>query len=87
MKTGVKIIKYLSDQWEPVPCADVAAAFETSYNTMMGYLVTLEDEGMVRRIGVHWELGTGLSLIWARKKSKLQSERDRINTLLSALGA
>ncbi len=86
VKTTVAIIKYLSDQREPVSGADAAADLERSYPTVMCHLVTLEDAGIVRQIGDHWELGDAMALMWARKKAALQSARDRIDRTLTALG-
>lgn len=86
VKTAIDIIKFLSDQREPASAADAAAALEMQYGTLMCQLVTLEDAGMVRRIGDHWQLGTGMALIWARTKAKTESQQNDINNLLSALG-
>ena len=86
VRTTIEIINYLSDQREPVSGADTAGALNMQYPTVMCHLVTLEDAGIARRVGENWELGTGMALFWAKKKSRLKSERDTINNLLSALG-
>lgn len=86
IKTTIAVIKYLSDRREPVSGTDAAAALEMQYGTLMCHLVTLEDAGMVRRVGDHWELGDGMALLWARKKSRLLSARDRIDQTLTELG-
>ncbi len=86
VKTAVEIIKYLSDRREPVSGADAAEALEMQYGTCMCHLVTLEDAGIVRRIGEHWELGDGMALLWARRRSKLLSARNHIDKTLLELG-
>jgi DNA-binding IclR family transcriptional regulator len=84
--TAVQIIKYLSDQREPVSAAVVAEGTNIQYATLMCHLVTLEDAGIVRQVGDHWQLGTGMALLWARSKARTEAQQHNINNLLSALG-
>jgi len=86
VKTTIDIIRHLADRREPASGADVASGMSLQYGTVMCHLTTLEDSGMVRRIGDHFELGDGMALLWARKKSQLQAQRDCINNTLSAIG-
>lgn len=86
VKTAIDVIKHLSDLGEPVSGAAAAAGLDMQYGTLMCHLVTLEDTGMVRRVGEHWELGDGMALLWARKKARLMSARDHIDQTLSELG-
>ena len=86
VKKTVDIITHLADQRKPVSGADVSEALNIQYGTAMCHLVTLEDVGIVRQIGEHWELGERMALLWARKKSQLQAQRDRIGNTLAELG-
>ncbi len=66
-----RILKMLADQKQPVGGQEVARALDEKHGTVMCHLATLEDAGLVRRIGEHYELGMQLALFWARKKSQL----------------
>jgi len=70
--TTIAILRFLAEQRKPVSGADVAKAMEIQYGTAMCHLATLEDERFVRRIGDHWELGSGLAVMWARRKALLE---------------
>lgn len=84
---GFRVVEHLADQKEPVPAPEIANALNMQYGTLMCHLTTLEHLGIARQIGEHWELGTKIALYWARKKAELQSERDRIDRLIHAMGA
>lgn len=79
VKTTVAILRYLAEQREPVSGQDVATAMSIPHGTAMSHLATLEDEGMVQAVGGAYKLGMGLALLWARVKSNLEGERDRIS--------
>jgi len=79
VKTAIAIMRYLSEQRQPVSGQDVAKAMNIPHGTAMSHLATLEDEGFVQCIGGAYKLGMGLALIWARVKSNLEGERDRIS--------
>ncbi|NDY74461.1 IclR family transcriptional regulator [Desulfobacter hydrogenophilus] len=81
------IIRFLSEQRQPVPGVEVARAVSIPSGTAMCHLVTLEDDRMVRRVGEHWELGDGMAILWARRKSQIESGIDRMKTNLSDIGA
>jgi len=83
---GFAVVEYLAHQKDPVPAPAIAAALDMQYPTLMHHLATLDHLGVARRIGEHWELGTKLSLYWAKKKAGLLSHRDEIDRLLHALG-
>ena len=83
---GFELVEHLAGQKEPVPAPGIAEALNMQYGTLMCHLTTLEHLGVVRQVGEHWELGTKLSLFWAKKKAGLLSHRDEIDRLLHALG-
>lgn len=79
VSTTVAILRHLSAQREPVSGQEVAKAVKVPHGTAMCHLATLEDEGFVQSIGGAYKLGMGLALLWARTKSNLEGERDRIS--------
>lgn len=79
VKTTIAILRYLSEQREPVSGQDVAKAVGVPHATAMCHLATLEDEGLVQSVGGAYKLGMGMALLWARIKSNLEGERDRIS--------
>lgn len=83
-KTG-DILKHLAAQKTPATGPDVARAVGLPTGTAMCHLVTLADIGFVRQVGDGWELGMGLALLWARVKSNLEGQRDRINRDLESI--
>lgn len=80
-----EILKHLANQKEPVAGTDVARALNVPEGTVMCHMATLEDLGFVQAIGDKYRLGLGLGLIWARVKSNLEGERDRINRDIEAI--
>lgn len=83
-KTGY-IMKYLGNQRTPVPAQDIARAVGLPLGTAMCHLVSLAEHGFVRQVSDGWELGLGLALLWARVKSNLEGQRDRINKDIESL--
>ncbi|MEW6670194.1 MAG: helix-turn-helix domain-containing protein [Thermodesulfobacteriota bacterium] len=84
--TSVTILRHLAEQREPVSGAEVARALNLPTGTAMCHLVTLEDDRLVRRIGEHWELGDGMAIFWARRKSQLEGGIERMKNDLLNLG-
>jgi DNA-binding IclR family transcriptional regulator len=76
---AIGILEFLGTQKEPVPGAEIAKAVNLPVGTVMSQIITLQDHNFVRSSGGGFELGMGAALIWARKKSLLEGERDRIN--------
>jgi len=76
-RTG-EILKYLANQKEPTNGPQVAAGVNLPVGTVMCHLATLEDLGFVSTVGDRFKLGMGLALFWARVKSNLEVERERI---------
>ena len=84
LKTG-EILKYMAGQKEPVGGNEVAKALDMPQGTVMSHLASLEELNFVVRVGERFDLGMGLALFWARKKSRLEGERDSINRDLEKL--
>lgn len=87
VKISVNILRYLSDQKEPVSGKDVAAAIDIPHGTAMCHLATLEDERLVRCVGGAWECDMGMSHFWARRKSLLEGRIMRDVNELKNMGA
>lgn len=80
-----EILKYLAHQKEPVNGPEIGKALGMAEGTVMCHMATLEDMGFVQSVGDRWLLGIGLGLIYARVKSNLEAERDKINKNLDEL--
>jgi DNA-binding IclR family transcriptional regulator len=76
---AIAILEFLSTQREPVGGPEIARAVNLPAGTVMCQIITLQDHNFVRQSGGGFELGMGVALIWARKKSLLEGERERIN--------
>lgn len=85
VKTTLVILRYLSEQRQPVIGQDVAKAVNLPHGTAMSHLATLEDEGIVRSVGGAYELGTGMALLYARYRSLVEGKIDRLNRELKEL--
>jgi DNA-binding IclR family transcriptional regulator len=77
-KTG-EILKYLANVKEPASGHDIAKAVNLPTGTTMCHLATLDDLGFVLTVGDRYQLGMGLALFWARVKSSLEAQRDKVN--------
>lgn len=82
-----EILKYLANQKEPCSSTEVVNALGLPNGTAMCYLVTLEDLGFVQGVGGGWRLGLGLGLIYAKVRSALESEREKISQTLKEMEA
>jgi len=80
-----EILKHLAYVKEPITGADIAKAVDLPVGTVMCHMATLEDLGFVQGVGDKWKLGMGLALIWARVKSSLEADRQRIEDNLKGL--
>jgi DNA-binding IclR family transcriptional regulator len=74
---AVQILKHLANQKQPVTGAEIAKAIGEAPGTVVCYLATLADDGMLEQVGDGWQVGMGIALIWARVKSNLEAQRDR----------
>lgn len=87
VRVSVGILRHLSEQKGPIGSQDISRAIDMPHGTVMCHLATMEDEGLVRCVGGAWELGLGLSLFWARYKSKAEDQIHRLQSELQQLGA
>lgn len=83
-KTG-EILKCLAHQKDPVTAPVISQAVNLPTPTVMCHLSTLEELGFVQGVGDRWRLGLGLALIYARVKSSLEADRQRIDSTLGEL--
>lgn len=80
------IVAILADAKEPLTGNEVAIRVQLPMGTVMCQLATLQDAGFVQEIGGGWKLGMKLALFWAKVKAGKESERNRIERDLEALG-
>jgi len=85
VRTSLKVLRLLADQRGPVSGQEVARALDLPHGTVMSHLATLEDEGVVRKVGEHYELGMALALFWARRKANLEGTIARSQNELDQL--
>jgi DNA-binding IclR family transcriptional regulator len=84
VKAG-QILKHLGTCKEPQTAHAIADACGIPHGTTMCHLVSWEEVGFVRKVGDGWELAMGIALLWARFKSGLEGQRDRINSDLESI--
>lgn len=84
-KTTINILRFLSDQKEPVTGKEVAVAIGMPHGTAMCYLASMEDEKCVRSIGDKYEIGQTVAYIWARYKANIEGKIDRLTDELQRL--
>lgn len=80
-----QILKYIAEAKGPVGSGEVAKALGLSPNTAFRMCITLEEMGFLKQVGDRYDLGMGLALFWARKKSRLEGERASIDRDLASL--
>lgn len=73
-----EILKCLANEKGIVSGSEIAKAVNLPMGTVMCHMATLEELGFVARIGDGYKLGMGLALMWARVKSGLEGERERV---------
>ena len=81
----LRIIEFMADQRQPVTGQAVAAALGHKYDTVMCHLATQEDRLFVDRIGDRFRPGPKIAHGWARYKSRLEAQKDRIDDELKQL--
>ena len=81
-----RIVEFISKAKGPVSGQQVSDGLAVAHGTVMCHLTTLEDRRVLTRIGGdHFELGMAIALMWARKKSELESSRERIDRDLQSI--
>jgi len=86
-----QIMRAIAESKEPMSIAQIieavrAAGGDLTQDSAFRMCATLELLGWVTQIGERYELGTGLSLLWARKKATLEAQRIAIDKALDLLG-
>ncbi len=72
----ISVLKCLAQKVRPISGQEVAESLGESYNTIMCHLTTLEDGGLVKRVGDSFELGIYFGVFWASIQT---SRRSRIS--------
>ncbi len=87
VSTTISILRYLSEQREPVSGQDIAKTLKIPHGTVMTHLATLDDAGFIRfSCDGNCELGTGLALLFYRYRSNLEGKIDKLNKELESIG-
>ncbi|MBI2354251.1 MAG: helix-turn-helix domain-containing protein [Deltaproteobacteria bacterium] len=81
----LEILEYLAAQKEPVSGPDIARAVGLPVGTIMCHVMTLEERNFIQRIGDRFRLGMMMAILWARVKSSLETQRDRIDRDLESI--
>jgi DNA-binding IclR family transcriptional regulator len=74
-----KILETVAHSKEPMGAAEIAKALAITSNTAFRQCCTLDELGFLRQVGDKFDLGMKLAIFWARKKSRLEGERDRVD--------
>jgi len=85
VKITLQVLRFLSDQKEPVSGKEIARGLNIPHGTVMCYLATLEDGQCVSGIGDKYEIGQGIAYIWARYKANLEGKVNRLTDELHQL--
>jgi DNA-binding IclR family transcriptional regulator len=87
VKTSGEILKFVANEKEMPTAPEVTRALNMSIGTVMCHLTTLAEIGFLKQVGDRYELGMGLALFWARKRARLEGERDTVTRNLQELEA
>lgn len=80
------ILAILAEAREPLTGNEVAVRVQLPMGTVMCQLATLQDAGLVAEIGGGWKLGMRMAVYWARIRSGMESERDRLTRDIKSIG-
>lgn len=80
------ILAILAEAKEPITGAEVAMRVQESTGTVMSHLATLGDAGLVMEVGGGWRLGMKMAVYWARIRSTMEAERDRLSSNIKMIG-
>lgn len=83
---AMQILQVISESREPMATGEIAKALDLSMNTAFRMCETLKEGGLLQEVGGKYTLGMKLMLFWAKTKAKLESEREKIDRILAALG-
>ncbi len=74
-----EILRAVANSREPLGAAEIGKLCGINTNMAFRQCATLEELGFLKSAGDRYDLGMGLALFWARKKSRLEGERDRVD--------
>ena len=80
-----EILRALSDNRAPMTHAEIAQATGLPRSGIYAILQTLVREQMVQKAGDHYSPDMGLARLWARYKSRVEAERDRLDRRINEL--
>ncbi len=80
------ILEIIAGSKEPVGCAEIAKAASLTNDSVFRQIGTLEDLGYVRKIGDGFTLGMKEATRWARVKSNIEGQINKLNKDLEQLG-
>ncbi|MDR2018536.1 MAG: helix-turn-helix domain-containing protein [Syntrophobacterales bacterium] len=83
--TAAQILREVANSPEPMGMKEVAAILGISENTAYRQCETLAEAGLLERVGAHYGLGTLCMLFWAKSVARLESQREQISRLLTAV--
>jgi DNA-binding IclR family transcriptional regulator len=83
--TACRILEEMANSREPMGSGEIAKALGINANAAFRQCATLEEAGILRTIGGKYYFGMQLAIYWARVKSRLEAERDKIDSDLQSL--
>ena len=85
VSTAAAVLTAVANSREPMGSKEIAKTINIDPNAAFRQCATLSDLGFLKEEGGKFVLGMGLALFWARKKSHLEGERDKIGAALRTL--
>jgi DNA-binding IclR family transcriptional regulator len=85
VKKTTEVLEYLAGIKDAATGPQIAQGVGMQLGTVMCHLATLEDAGFVVSAGGGYRLGMKLALMWARVKSNMEGQRNRIDRDLEAI--
>lgn len=80
------VLECLAGAKTPLNGEQISQQTDLPRPTVMCYLASLMDCGYVAPSGDNYVLGLKLARFWARSKSRLEAERERVNSELKEIG-
>lgn len=81
-----RILAELAEAKTPLSGLEIASLVQESQGTVMSHLATLQDSGLVQEVGGGWRLGMKMAIYWARIRSTMESERDKLTNNIRMIG-
>lgn len=86
VRKACDILAILANAKEPITGNEVSARSGLPSGTVMCLLTTLEDAGLAQEAGGGWRLGMKMAVYWARVRSSMEAERDRLTENIRKIG-